>query len=150
MVVRLGSGRSAGLGCLWWAAEDAGTGLDRRRKERGEAGLLLGAELGPSCAEPAQTRARGRESGWACGTGPRIGLRKLAHTVLYSFSYFSCLLGLDSRHCTFEKFQVKLKNSSQIVLFLFLPKNHIKYALFTHKNIFQRLKSRQNKGENYI
>jgi len=24
---------------------------------------------------------------------------------------------------------------------LFLPENHIKYALLTHKNIFQRLKS---------
>jgi len=36
------------------------------------------------------------------------------------------------------------------VFVVFLPENYIKYALFTHKNIFERLKTRKNKGENYI
>ena len=46
--------------------------------------------------------------------------------------------------------RVELINSAQILLYLCLPENHIKYALFTCKNIFQRLKSRYNEGENYI
>ena len=44
----------------------------------------------------------------------------------------------------------RIEQSHSTFFILLPPKNYIKYALFTHKNIFERLKTRKNKGENYI
>ena len=59
--------------------------LNRPKREQGE------GRVAESCAA------------WAYGTRPLTRTPKLAHTVLHSFSSFSCPMGLDFRHRTSEK-----------------------------------------------
>jgi len=82
----------AGLGRVWWATEDAGTGPDGRRKERGEAGLL-GVLLGRAGLKPTRKERCKGQAGRARADGPKIRPKPVAS--LRSFLFFLGLkLGL--------------------------------------------------------
>ena len=86
-----------------------------RESEEVGFGLLFASRLGKRAGP---SRHKPKQVGWGADWVVSLGHGAQAHwlALLFFLSSFG-LLDLDFRHCTCEKFQIKLNNSSQILLF---------------------------------